>query len=140
MAIEIKNNKLFKTVWFVLLFLILKELVYLLIGDFYLVRFRLHTLNHGFYVSVYVIVFVIIQLFLNYVIYYLFKNLNFIVSVLVFFVAIIGSFYANALVYRSFSEEYSYEFIKYFFASWCVVSFGFNFSMQKLISKINNKK
>ena len=135
-----KNNKLFKTVLFVLLFLILKELVYLLIGDFYLVRFRLHTLNHGFYVSVYVIVFVIIQLFLNYVIYYLFKNLNFIVSVLVFFVAIIGSFYANSLVYRRFSEEYSYGFIKYFFASWCVVSFGFNFSMQKLISKMNNKK
>lgn len=140
MILEMKNNRLVKVILFILLFLILKELVYLLIGDFYLVRFRLHTLNHGFFVSIYVLVFVVVQLFSCYVTYYLLKNLNNIVSILVFFAVIIISFYVNSLIYSNFSEEYSFEFIKYFFISWSAVSIVFNFFMQKTIMRISNKK
>lgn len=135
-----KNNRLVKVILVILLFLILKELVYLLIGDFYLVRFRLHTLNHGFFVSIYVLVFVVVQLFSYYVTYYLLKNLNNIVSILVFFAVIIISFYVNSLIYSNFSKEYSFEFIKYFFISWSAVSIVFNFFMQKTIMSISNKK
>lgn len=109
---SIKNHFIFKALIFFLFFFLLKELTYLLIEDYFVVRFRFNNLNQGLYYQIFVFIFVIIQIFFYYLFSNIYKKVKLFWSLFLFILSLITSFYFNSLLFYIFNDEYAYSYLK----------------------------
>lgn len=117
----IKKNFFVKALLVIFFFLIMKELVYLLIEDYFIIRFRFTNLEQGLYYEIFIFLFIIIQIFAYYLFINLYKNVKLFWRVLLFLTSFISGFYLNSLLFYMFSEEFAYSYIKYFLITWVML-------------------
>lgn len=117
----IKNNFFVKALMFIFFFLIMRELVYLLIEDYFIIRFRFTNLDQGLYYEIFMSLFVIIQIFVYHLFINLYKNVKLFWRVLFLIISVISTFYINSMLFYMFSEEFAYNYIKYFLITWTIL-------------------
>lgn len=117
----IKNNFFVKALIFIFFFLIIKELVYLLIEDYFIIRFRFTNLDQGLYYEIFMSLFVIIQIFVYYLFINIYKDVKLFWRVLFLIISVISTFYMNSMLFYMYSEEFAYSYIKYFLITWAIL-------------------
>ena len=135
---SIKDNFLFKISIFVILYLLLKELTYLLIEDYFVIGFRFYHVRQVFYCGIFISIFVIFQIFIYHVFVNIYKNTKIFQSLLLFIISLISSFYISSMFFYAFSDVYSYDYMKYFLINWGIISVISYWLPLKAYIKFNN--
>ena len=124
----IKNNFFVKALIFIFFFLFMKELVYLLIEDYFIIRFRFTNLDQGLYYEIFMSLFVITQIFVYHFFVNIYKNVKIFWRVLFLVISVVSAFYINSILFYinsilfyMFSEEFAYNYIKYFLITWTIL-------------------
>lgn len=137
---KIKNNFFVRILIFILFYLFIKELIYWLIEDYFIVRFRFHSLKQGLYSEISIVVFALIQIFVYYLFTNIYKSVKLLWRLILFVIASIIAFYSNSMIFYIFSEEYTYSYFVFFLIGWCVLFIISYWLFFELYKRLNTQK